>query len=162
MLVLSLCLSIKIYEDKIMDLKNEMIQLGKNKIQVFKKNSDALNPLEAIQILTKEIKEYKIVAEQEKTKRKNITAWENTTLEKIKTQKEIILKYLDSSFDERKSNFESLFTTLDKSFESNNTEQMSIVLNTILDLAKSSPFKDIMDNEKLKDFINDKKMDMEL
>ena len=39
---------------------------------------------------------------------------------------------------------------------------MGIVLNTILDLAKSSPFKDIMNNEKLQDFIDDKKMDMEL
>ena len=145
-----------------MDLKKELIQLGKGKIQKYKKGSEALNPLEAIQILTKEIKEYKIVAEQEKTKRKNITAWENTTLEKIKSQKEIILKYLDSSFDERKSNFESLFAWLDKSLDSNNTEQMGIVLNTILDLAKSSPFKDIMNNEKLQDFIDDKKMDMEL
>ncbi|MBL0265746.1 MAG: hypothetical protein IPQ05_18240 [Leptospiraceae bacterium] len=144
-----------------MDLKKELIQLGKGKIQKYKK-PQALNPLEAIQILTKEIKEYKIVAEQEKTKRKNITAWENTTLEKIKSQKEIILKYLDSSFDERKSNFESLFASLDKSLDSNNTEQMGIVLNTILDLAKSSPFKDIMNNEKLQDFIDDKKMDMEL
>jgi hypothetical protein len=88
-------------------------------------------------------KEYAIVAAEEKTKRREIEAWEKITLTKIKLQSELLLEYLDRSFDERKENFRNLFSVVDQSIQSGNNEQLGLALAAITELAKSSPFKDL-------------------
>ncbi|MBW4602487.1 MAG: hypothetical protein KME29_23705 [Calothrix sp. FI2-JRJ7] len=51
--------------------------------------------------------------------------------------------YLDRSFDERAKNFHALFTIVDSAIASGNNEQLAFTLNSITELAKSSPFKDL-------------------
>ncbi|MBE8969199.1 hypothetical protein IQ277_24140 [Nostocales cyanobacterium LEGE 12452] len=102
-----------------------------------------INPAECLQQMVSAYTEYKIIAEQEQTKRREIEAWENETITKINAQRELLMAYLDRSFDERAENFRALFAVVDNAIASGNNEQLAITLNSITEIAKSSPFKDL-------------------
>jgi len=102
-----------------------------------------INPAECLQQMVSAYTEYKIIAEQEQTKRREIEAWENETITKINAQRDLLMAYLDRSFDERAENFRALFAVVDNAIASGNNEQLTITLNSITEIAKSSPFKDL-------------------
>jgi ribonucleotide reductase alpha subunit len=102
-----------------------------------------INPVECLQQMVSAYTEYKIIAEQEKTKRREIEAWEKETITKINAQRELLMAYLDRSFDERAENFRALFAVVDNAIASGNNEQLALTLNSITEIAKSSPFKDL-------------------
>lgn len=95
--------------------------------------------------------EYKIIAEQEQTKRCEIDAWEKEAMPtatrsgnaKINTQRDLLMAYLDRYADERAENFRALFKVVDSAIASNNNEQLALTLNSITEIAKSSPFKEL-------------------
>jgi hypothetical protein len=53
------------------------------------------------------------------------------------------MAYLDRSFDERAENFRALFSVVDQALASGNNDQLALTLNSITEVAKSSPFKDL-------------------
>ncbi len=95
--------------------------------------------------------EYKIIADEQHTKRREIEAWEMTTLKNIEKQRAVLLAFLDHSFAERANNFRELFVVVDKAVASGNNEQLGLVLDKIAELAKSSPFKDLADFASVQD-----------
>jgi predicted ribonuclease toxin of YeeF-YezG toxin-antitoxin module len=99
--------------------------------------------------------EYATVAEQEKTKRRSIEAWEKATLADINTKRDVLIHYLNRSFDERANNFHALFQRVDQAMVSGDNQQLGLVLNSIVDLAKSGPFKDIADLSTVKTLLAD-------
>ena len=101
------------------------------------------NPVQSIQEMVSAYTEYLKIAEEEKTKRRDIEAWEKTTITQIHAQRDLLIGYLDRSFDERAKNFHALFTIVDSAIASGNNEQLAFTLNSITELAKSSPFKDL-------------------
>ncbi|MBW4476919.1 MAG: hypothetical protein KME54_08590 [Tolypothrix brevis GSE-NOS-MK-07-07A] len=111
-----------------------------------------INPAECLQQMVSAYFEYKIIAEQEKTKRCEIDAWEKEAIAKINAQRDLLIAYLDRSFDERAENFRALFNVVDSAmsddkplrvYASNNNEQLALTLNSITEIAKSSPFKEL-------------------
>ncbi len=102
-----------------------------------------INPAECLQQMVSAYTEYKIIAEQEQTKRREIDVWENETITKINAQRELLMAYLDRSFDERAENFRALFAVVDNAIAAGNNDQLALTLNSITEIAKSSPFKDI-------------------
>ena len=102
-----------------------------------------LNPAECLQQMVSAYTEYKIIAEQQQTNRREIDAWEKQTIAKINAQRELLMAYLDRSFDERAENFRALFTVVDNAIASGNNDQLALTLNSITEIAKSSPFKDL-------------------
>lgn len=120
----------------------------KNKRISFKsaQSLDALAlPMECLSEIVQACSDYLIIAEQEKTKRRTIEAWEKKSLAEIKAKSDLLIGYLERSFDERAKNFQSLFEVVDHAIASDNNQQLSLTLNAIVDLAKSSPFKDLAD-----------------
>jgi hypothetical protein len=101
------------------------------------------NPLQSLQETVSAYTNYLKVAEEEKTKRRDIEAWEKTTISQINAQRDLLIGYLERSFDERTTNFRALFTVVDSAISSGNNEQLALTLNSITELAKSSPFKDL-------------------
>ncbi len=101
------------------------------------------NQAECLQQIVAAYHQYQTVVAEEQTKRGAIETWEKTTLKEIEKQRDILLKFLERSFDERAKNFQYLFEVLDQAIASGNNEHLSLVLNKITELAKSSPFKDI-------------------
>ena len=114
-----------------------------------------VNPLDVIREICKTVVEYKIVVQQEKAKRDVIKAERATALERIKAQREILLDYLRRSFDERRENFEALVERLDDAIASGNTDQMAFLLQTIVQLAQSSPFRDIVNADAVRTMLAD-------
>ncbi|MEH2262077.1 hypothetical protein [Nostoc sp.] len=105
--------------------------------------NEFINPAEYLQQMVLTYTDYLKVAQQEKTKRREIDAWEKETITKINAQRELLMAYLDRSFDERAENFRALFAVVDHAIASGNNDQLALTLNSITEIAKSSPFKDL-------------------
>lgn len=89
--------------------------------------------------------EYMSVADEERTKRRGIEAWEKTTIARIEAQRDFLLEYLNRSFDERADNFDALFGLVDRAIAEGDNVQLLSALHSITELAKSSPFKEFTD-----------------
>lgn len=123
------------------------------------KSIAAGNPAEAAQVLKRFIEVAGDVAkftEQQKTIRKDVEAKRDKDIAHIKAQKEIIMKYLDKSFDERKENFSKLFQVIDHAISNNNLQQLAMGLDSINQLAATSPFKALATLESTNEAIKDK------
>lgn len=105
--------------------------------------NDMINPAECLQQIVSAYTEYKIIAEQEQTKRREIEAWEKVTIAKINAERDLLMAYLNNSFDERAENFRCLFSVVDRAIAVNNNDQLSLALHSITELAKSNPFKEL-------------------
>jgi hypothetical protein len=118
-------------------------------VEAFASPAQCLN--EVVQAWT----EYLKVAEEEKTKRRDIEAWEKVILAKIKAKRDFLVGYLEHSFDERAKNFQSLFQTVDQAMLSGDNQQLGLALHAIVELAKSNPFKDLADLSTVKAALDD-------
>ncbi|WP_206428206.1 hypothetical protein [Amniculibacterium aquaticum] len=119
----------------------------------------ARNPAEAAMVLKELITmagEVSKFTEVQKTKRKEIEAERDKYVTKINAQKAIMIAYLEKSFDERKANFEKLFAIVDHAIVNNNMQQLAMGLESINNLAVSSPFKDLASIENTQNALNDK------
>ncbi|MBD2301239.1 MULTISPECIES: hypothetical protein [Nostocales] len=114
-----------------------------------------INPAECLQQMMSAYTDYLTIAEQEKTKRREIDAWEKETITKINAQRDLLMAYLERSFDERAENFRSLFAVVDGAIASGNNEQLALALNSITEIAKSSPFKDLANLASVRAALND-------
>lgn len=113
------------------------------------------SPAECLQQIVSAYTEYKTIAEQEQTKRRKIDAWEKAIIAKINAQRDLLIQYLDRSFDERAENFRALFGVVDRAIASGNNKQLALALNSITEIAKSSPFKDLANLASVKAALND-------
>ncbi|MBD2778062.1 hypothetical protein [Iningainema tapete] len=111
-------------------------------VEVLGAGVDATQCLRAV---VEAYSEYKIVAEEERTKRRGIEAWEKTTIAQIKANRDALIKYLESSFNERANNFRFLFEKVDLAIATGDNNQLTLALHSITEIAKSSPFKDLAD-----------------
>lgn len=117
------------------------------------------NPKEALEAVNNFVSiagEVAKFTEVQKTARKQIEAERDIAVKKIQDQKDIILHYLEKSFDERKKNFEKLFCIVDEAIAKNNMEELALGLNSINQLATSSPFKDLTSVEATQAALADK------
>ena len=121
-------------------------------VEVLGAGADASQCLRAI---VEAYTEYKIVAEEERTKRRGIEAWEKTTIAQIQAQREALIKYLELSFDERSQNFRFLFEKVDRAITHGDNSQLNLALHSITEIAKSSPFKDLADLASVKAALDD-------
>lgn len=121
--------------------------------------SAARNPAEAAMVLKELVTmagEVSKFTEVQKTKRKEIEAERDIYVSKINAQKEVMLAYLDKSFDERRGNFEKLFKVVDHALTTNNMQELALGLDSINNLAMSSPFKDLASIESTQRALEDK------
>lgn len=87
--------------------------------------------------------EYKTICEQEQTKRREIEAREKIILEEIATRRKLMNDFLSNWFDERRQNFQELFARIDQAIDENDNYKLQLLLAAMLDLAKTTPFKDL-------------------
>lgn len=92
-------------------------------------------------MLGKTVMETSKFCQVQDSKRAQINAERDAYIAQIDAQKELILEYLERSFDERKVNFEHFFNRLDRAMAKNDTQQMGLILDSINQLAATSPFK---------------------
>ena len=100
-------------------------------------------PTECLREIASAYSEYRRIAAQEETKRREIEAWEKEAITKINAQRDVLMTYLNRSFDERADNFRALFDVVDRAIAVDNNEQLALALHSITEIAKSSPFKEL-------------------
>ena len=92
--------------------------------------------------------------EVQETKREEIRANRDARIKQLEVQRDIIMNYLDRSFDERRYLFEKHFKIVDHALMTGNTEELTSSLQSINDLAKSSPFKALADLGNVQNTLN--------
>ncbi len=105
----------------------------------------AQNPAQALVDVVNAYARYRVVADQEQTKRQAIASRERVLLEEIRQRRELFLTCLERSFDEREAAFAQLFRALDVAIERSDGATMGAVLGQVVDLAKKSPFHSLSD-----------------
>ncbi|MBD2212918.1 hypothetical protein H6G27_24020 [Nostoc linckia FACHB-104] len=121
-------------------------------VEVIGTGADALQSLHAI---VEAYTEYKKVVQEEQTKRRDIERWEKITISGIQARRDVLINYLEHSFDERAKNFSFLFTKVDEAIAQGDNNQLNLFLISIIELAKSSPFKDFENITSVKAALND-------
>jgi hypothetical protein len=91
--------------------------------------------------------------QREMTKRAEIEAEQQKQLAEIEAKRQIFLAYLDKAFAERAENFRRLFNTVDAAMANRDNEQLAVALNSINELAKATPFKDLIDVNRTKELL---------
>ncbi len=107
-----------------------------------------VNPMDVLNMfndLAKQYMDLERTREIERTKRAEIEKERQKTLAKIQVQKELFLRYIDKSFDERASNFNKFFEVIDSAMSDGNMEKLAMGLNSVMQLARESPFKALID-----------------
>lgn len=92
----------------------------------------------------------------QKTEQERLRLSAQVEIERIHSVRDTMLSYLDRSFDERRKNFDALFSRLDTAIAQTDIDAMSRALDTIVEFARSSPFKDLADAAAAKTVLRDK------
>lgn len=101
--------------------------------------------LDTINVFIKTAGEVEKFTELQKTKREQIRKQAEIRIKEIDSMRDLIMTYLDKTFDERSKIFAKQFECVDKALAAGDMNLLSISLNSITDLAKSSPFKALAD-----------------
>lgn len=118
-----------------------------DKVVVAKKPGASVNPFEVVQTMVEYADRWVAEVQRAKSDRAAIAAWEHVQTEKIHAQGAVLLKALDLTFDERRENFHRLFDGLDTAMAAGDAAQAASFLESITDLAKASPFKELANLE---------------
>ena len=116
-------------------------------VVVSKKVGAVVDPFQLLQTVVEYGDKWVTEVQRGMTERAEIGAWEQVQTDKIRAQRDVLLKALDLTFDERRENFRRLFDGLDAAMEADDAAQASSFLESITDLAKESPFKDLANVE---------------
>lgn len=103
----------------------------------------------------------KEIAEQH-TEQARIEAEARTEVERIRADRDVLMHYLDRTFDERRKNFGDLFSGLDRALDSNDIQAVSSILDAIVQMADSSPFKALKDIKATQEVLKDKNKEWDL
>lgn len=116
-------------------------------VVVAKKLGAVVNPLDVLQTMVEYADRWVSEVQRAKSDRAAISAWERVQTERIHAQRAVLLKALDLTFDERRENFRGLFDGLDAAMAKGDLALAASFLESITDLAKTSPFKELANVE---------------
>lgn len=94
--------------------------------------------------------------EKQRTERARIEHEARMHIENIRSQREVMVLFLEKTFQERRENFHHLFDRLDRALEQDNLQETRLVLDSLTDYAKASPFSGLRDAASAQEAIRDK------
>lgn len=121
--------------------KNTVVAGGKT--MAGKVGALDIDPNCVVTEMARAYREYHVVREEQRTKRREIDARQSVALAEIEGRRQLFLDYLTRSFDERADNFAALFARVDVALKKGDTQALAGLVKAITDLAQSSPFKDL-------------------
>ncbi len=116
-------------------------------VKVVKKLGANVNPFDVVETMVECADRWVSEVQRSRSERAGIAAWEHVQTERIHAQRAVLLKALDLTFDERRENFRRLFDGLDSAMAAGDAAQTVSVLESITDLARESPFKELANLE---------------
>ena len=139
----------------------EMVKTATSKLgqkgtsAAIKKAGASINAAEAVRQIVTAYTDWKKVVEEEKTKRHAISTEERRAIHQINVQRDLLMTHLERSFDERRENFRQFFDSLDRAIDKGDTVTVAATLSSIVELAQSSPFKDIASVQAVREVMAD-------
>ena len=121
--------------------------MSASKAIVTKKAGAVVDPFQVLQVVLEYGDKWVTEIQRGMRERAEIAAWEQVQTDKIRAQRDVLLKALDLTFDERRETFSRLFNGLDAAMDAGDAAQASSFLQSITELAKESPFKDLANVE---------------
>jgi hypothetical protein len=121
---------------------------------VAKKMATGLEVVNPAAFLSDIVRLYSDIQKQQ-TELAKIKVTKTVKLKEIAAKRKVFLSYLDKAFAERAENFRRLFTSVDAALANGNNEQLGLVLHSITELAKTTPFKDLIDIDKTRGLLTD-------
>jgi hypothetical protein len=121
-------------------MNKKIKHINPNQINKTVKNADPHQIFQAFKDVMDAYYSYKVVHEQELTKRTEIQSEKEKYIEEIRTKKEVFLHYLNKEYASRSQIYSEFFNKLDLAFQNNNIELAHICMTGILEQAKISPF----------------------
>jgi hypothetical protein len=112
--------------------------------------------VDGVKNMVSDVTDYLKVAEQEKTKRTDITAKRDVALASIRAQREAISEMIQFTFQERASTLQKQFDVLDLAMAQGNAAIVDSSLRSMVQVIQSSPFKSIQEMQQSlanKDFV---------
>jgi len=116
---------------------------GNGLVKVVNSAGKSIDPMQLLNTVVSYGRDWMLEEQRGRTERKAIESWRVAQLERIRAQQEVLLKALELTFDERRENFSGLFQALDAAIAAGDTHLAASILESITDLAKTSPFKDL-------------------
>lgn len=110
---------------------------------VANKPGAVIDPSQVLQLIVAVASDWAKEVQRARVERADIAAWEKVQTDKIRSQREVLLKALDLTFDERRENFRRMFDGLDRAMDGGDASQAASLLESITDLARTSPFKEL-------------------
>jgi hypothetical protein len=121
--------------------------MSNNAVEVANKLGAVVSPLQVLNTMLEVGDKWVNEVQKAKSQRAEIDAWKDSQIERIHAQRDVLLKALDLTFDERRENFGRLFNGLDAAMQSNDATLAASILESITELAKESPFKELANVE---------------
>jgi hypothetical protein len=112
--------------------------------------------VEGVNEVVNNITDYLKVAEQEKTKRTDITAKRDVALASIRSQRKMFSELMQYTFQERAAAIQKQFEILDLAMEKGDASIIGTTLNSMVSVIQSSPFKNVQEMQQAlgnKDFV---------
>ncbi len=114
--------------------------------------------LESLQILlsiTNACKEYYLIVEEEKTKRKELNILEKEAITTIEAKKALLMTYLNRSFNEREQILSFLLEKINFALETGDNQQLEMFLSSVIGLAKINPLIPLTNYTSFQQKLND-------
>ena len=121
----------------------------------FKQFARVADIAQVAQMISQDVKDYLVIAEQEQTKRSQIKSDSKIELARIEAIRTTFEKFLDRSFDERRRNFEDLFVLVKGSIDRGDLKVLESTLNAVVELAKVSPLAEAKSLASLRSAMDD-------
>lgn len=115
----------------------------------------ALDGFKALNQIVEAGRECIQIHEVESTKRARIGAYEQTEVARIKAAESVLKDYFTQAFAERRQNFDELFARLDRALDEGNSAAIGAVLQSVVDVARSSPLADLGDLSQIRAALDD-------
>ncbi|GAC84578.1 hypothetical protein GP2_024_00050 [Gordonia paraffinivorans NBRC 108238] len=91
----------------------------------------------------------------ENTKQARIQAYAHTEIARIKAAESVLRDYFAQAFAERRVTTDAMFERLDAAIETGDSQVISDVVRAVVDIAKSSPLKDMGDLSQIRAALDD-------
>lgn len=133
-------------------LRGEVLPRAKSAKVSPSASFDAFN---AVKTMVEAGRELVVVYQTEKTKRARLETYERTELAKIRAAESVLQGYFREVFAERRENFRTLFDRLDNAIDDADASTVASVLSGIVDIAQSSPLRDLGDLGQIRKALDD-------
>lgn len=117
--------------------------------------TNGVSAFAALNTIVDATSEYLALREEHRERRAQLDAYERLETERIRAAERVLTDYFDKAFAERRSNFGEMWARLDAAAESGDTATVAQLLNSIIDLARTSPLAELGELPKLRQALND-------